>query len=792
MEQITLYYGVRLYNNRIINQSLEGARSVTYSNINFNCGNGIVTSITCNTLSYNTENNLKTTDFPSYLITESGSRWYVMSCIEQRLGQITLTLRRDFLSEYWEQLKDQPFLVDKASTIPANVSNAKYNKTTNLSQVKTSETLLNDREGSKGYLYAYIDKAMTTYDDKTNGKEIFTPNRYNYDYKLDTMPTWLNQEFSLINNLKLQAHLLINNVGSYWVTYDGSNIVLYNSNIALENYFITRVNSTYDKEARISQFGNGLKALYSSISDELEKPNNIDFRSLVNTYADKIILVDSKRYKVTLKLISSHPNNFSAFTQTQARTVTNGTGAVLDFTTPISLNTTSTQIYNTYYTYQLIATELSDVVISRPVPQMRTHTVDSAYDIICIPLGGTIKYQDSASSGVQTLEMTDANNDLRVQVLKNLQNMMTSEHVYDIQWLPYSPLGEVIYQSQDTSQDGYASFTKVTQGNSVVGLFVYLSSAQFSKQLFTHPISLDESDNLEQRILNEETRYRLASPNYSSQFEFSIVKNGGVESWDLDVALKPYNPYIKIAPHFNGLYGQDFNDGRGLVLGGDYSLDQVNNQWQTYQVNNKNYELIFNRQIQSLDLQMQYQNRLDAQANLTDWLGAFTGASAAGTAGALSGASYGGGVGAAISGGVSGGLSLGAGITDAIFGAQNRAMARDIREDAKQAKIDQYQYQLGNIKAIPDTLTKIATFNPNFKIFPIVEYYTCTTQEDINLRNSIKYNGIDINLMDTLSDYDKGFVSGVILQFPSTLNINQQEAQVINEELQKGVYIKEV
>lgn len=791
MEQITLYYGVRLYNNRIINQSLEGARSVTYSNINFNNGNGIVTSLTCNTLQYNNENNLKTSDFPSYLITETGTRWFVMSCIEQRLGQITLTLRRDFLSEYWDQLKDQPFLVDKASTIPANVSNAKFNKTTNLSQVKTSETLLNDREGSKGYLYAYIAKDMTTYDSTSNNKENFIPNRYNYDYKLDTMPTWLNKEFSLISNLKLQAYLFINNGGNYLVTYDGSNSVLYNSTIALEGYFYTSINSTYDKEGRISQFRNGLKALYSSISDELEKPGNIDFRSLVNTYADKIILVDSKRYKITLKLISSHYNSFNAFTRTQASTVTNGTGDVASFTIPSVLSTRTTQIYNTYFTYQLIATELVDTVISRPVPQMRTHTVDSSYDIICIPLGGTIKYQDSASSEVQTLEMTDVNSDLRVQVLKNLQITMSS-NVYDIQWLPYSPLGDVIYQANDASQDGLVSFTKVTQGNTVVGLFVYLASAQFSKQLFTHSISLNESDNLEQRILNEETRYRLASPNYSSQFEFSIVKNGGVESWDLDVALKPYNPYIKIAPHFNGLYGQDFNDGRGLVLGGDYSLDQVNDAWQTYQVNNKNYELIFNRQIQSLDLQMQYQNRLDSQANITDWLGAFTGASSAGVEGALSGASYGGVVGAAISGGVSGGLSLGAGIVDAIYGQQNRAMAREIREDAKQAKIDQYQYQLGNIKAIPDTLTKIATFNPNFKIFPIVEYYTCTIQEDLNLRNSIKYNGIDINLMDTLADYDKGFVSGVILQFPSTLNINQQEAQVINEELQKGVYIKEV
>ena len=74
------------------------------------------------------------------------------------------------------------------------------------------------------------------------------------------------------------------------------------------------------------------------------------------------------------------------------------------------------------------------------------------------------------------------------------------------------------------------------------------------------------------KVETECDMYRLCSPNYSGLFEFNIAKNGGLSFFNIDCSYKPYQPYIHINPNFGGLYGQDFNDSRGLICGGDFSL----------------------------------------------------------------------------------------------------------------------------------------------------------------------------------------------------------------------------
>ena len=74
---------------------------------------------------------------------------------------------------------------------------------------------------------------------------------------------------------------------------------------------------------------------------------------------------------------------------------------------------------------------------------------------------------------------------------------------------------------------------------------------------------------------NETKMYRLCSPNWASSFEFSPIKNNGVSYFNIYCTFKPYQPYIRIAPGFRNLYGADYNDARGLILGGDYSIDRA-------------------------------------------------------------------------------------------------------------------------------------------------------------------------------------------------------------------------
>ena len=77
----------------------------------------------------------------------------------------------------------------------------------------------------------------------------------------------------------------------------------------------------------------------------------------------------------------------------------------------------------------------------------------------------------------------------------------------------------------------------------------------------------------------------------------NAAKNGGVSFFNIDCTYKPYNPYIHVNPNFGRLYGGDFDDSRGLIVGGDFSLPQTTSAWESYQLSNKNFQASFDRQI---------------------------------------------------------------------------------------------------------------------------------------------------------------------------------------------------
>lgn len=128
--------------------------------------------------------------------------------------------------------------------------------------------------------------------------------------------------------------------------------------------------------------------------------------------------------------------------------------------------------------------------------------------------------------------------------------------------------------------------------------------------------------------------YRLVSPNFNGQFEFSVAKNGKINYFNVDYSYKPFNPYIHINPEFGGLYGEDFDDARGLILGGDFSLPFVTDAWTDYQVQNKNYNDIFDRQIKNMEVE---QGIAKQEATVQAFTGAMSGAMTGAAAGATVG-----------------------------------------------------------------------------------------------------------------------------------------------------------
>ena len=283
------------------------------------------------------------------------------------------------------------------------------------------------------------------------------------------------------------------------------------------------------------------------------------------------------------------------------------------------------------------------------------------------------------------------------------------------------------------------------------------------------------------KIDSECDKYRLVSPNYQGAFDFNLAKNGGkVDFFIADCTYKPYTPYIKVAPSFNYLYGQNFGDCRGLICGGDFSMPRFTSAWESFELQNKNYQNIFNREIQNLDFTQNMQFNKQA---LSATIGAITSGIGGAGAGAMATGSPYGAIGGAAAGGVLSGLAAGIDL----------AMLSEEQKEARSLAIDKYNYQLGNIKALPYTLTKVGAFNINSKVFPFLEYYTCTEKEKEALRQKIKYESMTVMRIDKFGDYYR--IDTELRYFKGELIRNEDIAEdnhvfeAIYYELLKGVFM---
>ena len=279
---------------------------------------------------------------------------------------------------------------------------------------------------------------------------------------------------------------------------------------------------------------------------------------------------------------------------------------------------------------------------------------------------------------------------------------------------------------------------------------------------------------------NECDVHRLVAQNYSAIFEFSPAKSGGVTGFIADCTYRPWTPYIHVIPRLQGLYGDNFveiDDARGLICGGDMSLPQLSSEWANYTLQNKTYQEMFDRQIKNMDIT----NEVKRQEALA---GAILGTVQGTTTGAASGAMVGGGYGA-IAGAVIGGIS------SSIGGGLDYTNTLKLMEENKSYAIDMYNYNLQNIQAIPSALTKTSALTYNTRIWPFVEYYTCTATERNAIKDKITYNGMTIMAISKLSDYiesEQHYFKGQLIRLEDANEDGHIVYEIYNE-LNKGVYI---
>ena len=356
----------------------------------------------------------------------------------------------------------------------------------------------------------------------------------------------------------------------------------------------------------------------------------------------------------------------------------------------------------------------------------------------------------------------------------------------DVQLLPYCPCKEVLKADGSidlTKARSYAPIKIDGQQNSTFAGMISCSSSTFASTLYASTGAVFKYTVTNVKMDNLTVKCRLVSPNGNGVFEFNPAKmvyaNDAQIGFEAYCTYMPHQPYIRVAPHFGRLYGEEYGDYRGLICGGDFSLPQISDSWEAYQVQNKNYQVMFNRQIESLDLQQKWAAR-------TDIANAITGTVSGVAGGALSGSMMGGGVGAIVGGVIGGAASIAGGAMDAYAN-------KELRADQRGAMIDQHNMALGNIKAMPSTVTKLGSVLADQPLVPYLEIYDCTDQEKTNFDIYLSLKSYNISRYGKFSDYVKPtgrtWLQGTFVRL-NGISDDSHYLAAIADEVKQGFYIE--
>lgn len=792
----------------------------TYNELNFIPNDGV-----------NTEHILKYSglDEPDYMLVYDNdantlSRWFIIEAIRERGGQYRFILRRDVIADNLSSITQAPTFIEKAK--PVSIDDpAIFNKEEmTFNQIKTSETMLQD-ESKVAWVVGYIpsDAFQTETEIEVRGLLPIEPSYTvagieNWDY-YNLLNTQLPYSYSWSGEYHVAAKIqskIFELVPFYWYydigyySFNKSSIDSVQVNVVKEGLS----GSDFEKEPRYnSTLGYTISAATITLADGLNTQikqtltpfyNNNTWESYMQAQVPRYSTSNINYYeqlngKVIYDSVTDTYWKVEATIKTTKETVNpmyTNNNALFNYAYDIldkewidfgSYQKGFTLQFDVSYSYVELTLKQTfrDLNFSIPAAGNRTHLKNAPYDMFCIPYGELEVNDDD--NGLTPNFRTQP--DIAIAVGQKLAAAegAGADTIYDVQLLPYCPCRDLLrqqvgYYSLEAYKDASVRYITDDKDNKL-SVIVWCDSNEisFSSTWLGGTTQLNKfpqaKKTVEEKKINSETSvWRVVSPNYASTFEFNVEKNNGVRGWDVDCTYKPFNPYIKISPRFAGLYGSDFNDARGLILGGDFSLSRITSAWTDFELRNKNYQAIFDRQVENMEVN----NAVQREQQI--WNIATGTISAAGS-GAMSGAMMGGGVGAAIGGVVGGAASLVGGIRD-------YQLSETLRNEAIDYSKDQFGYQLGNIQALPYSLGKVGAFNANYKLWPFLEYYTCTETEKQALRDKLKYNGYTIMRIGRIADFihdEPTYIKGKLIRLEGVGDYHIVNA--IAGELDKGVFI---
>ena len=754
----------------------------TFENVNFVPADGVDTTLVVKHEGPN----------PDYLIVADGndieSRWFVVESDIIRGGQYRLTLHRDVIVDSYDLVVNAPCFIEKATLsnddpFIFNSENMTFN------QIKQSETLLKDETQSAwvvGYIPkdAFPDGATVTgdaiLDDSADITVAGIENWEYYQYQ-NTDFNALLTDYTTTGEVRIKvtsssataplkdvpfgitkggiAYLdtITPGAGSpgYSVTVPyNQNDTIYAAEKAIKNGCPQQWNTGVVKASILLSLKEYIGAhSITEISDFTSLNNKIIYDSNTQLYSRVILSKEIKNQ--TVRINSSTIPNLYTYLDEKVTKEVSADGMTFTIEGAANVNTYKTDF--SYEAYRITLEQIpQQVTATISKPAARYHLEDQPYDMFAIP------YSDDLEIYKNGTKLFNANKSIAVNIATQITAATGSANVYDVQLLPYCPVRYCIL-ADGTFDVKTAKVDYVQDKNkNNIGIILWATTSSFTVNINKEIVSSNP------KIENLTDKWRLCSPNFNGQFEFSVAMNGGVDYFNVDCTYKPFNPYIHVNPNFKKMYGQDFNDARGLICAGDFSLPQVTNAWADYQLNNKNYENIFNREIQNLQVQQKAQRIGDIASTFGGVFGGAAGGALAGVGGAVVG-----------------------GLISAAGGAADIAINEKLRAEAMDYKRDMFGMQMGNIQALPSNITKTTAFTYNNKIFPILEYYTCTDEEKTALTNKLKYNGMTVGRIGKIADYlanaNDQYIKGRIIRIEGVSD-DFHYYKAISDEIYKGAF----
>lgn len=722
------------------------------------------------------------------------SRWFVMESQRLRNGQVRLSLYRDVIADYYDKVIDSPCYIEKATLQPNDpfIFNPEGN---GFNQIKTSETLLKDHYGVPwiigyyniggdspttvtGKTTADVGNVYETYDNLDAFHTKYPVGPYNNDinYIIEAEYT---ANYSQVLPIRYYRQLVYFEFLPDFV----QTVSFSNTQVSSASYKLITNTASPNAESVGKIY---TPAAYSSVYNQINSTikslkNGVDYNNIIDI-SDKVFKIGNKYYKckTTIKnkyKLADFPINSGAYLILKNNFISNG--YTWDDTKPD--NPFAFQVNYDSISYELVETVGESITVT--LDDTKNSLKDQPWKMFAIPYGSY--YLKDTNGEYYKVDGAEIALNLATDLAK------TTSAVYDVQILPYTikngfwgftepwhdglPVfefkGILDAQGQQTNKYEIEYFTTNAEPK---GFIWYPTTSSFRNTIkLANPVTITEP-----KIQNECDMYRLVGPNYSGGFEFSAAKNGGISQFEVNCTYLPVSPYIHINPTFGGLYGQDFDDARGLICQGNFSISTVSDAWKNYVIQNKNFNEMFNRELENMEVSRSIQKKQELANVIVGTLG---GAVSGGTGGAL----VGGGIGAAIGGVVGGAASLAGGIADMKFSQQ-------LYDESKSFKKDMRDYSLANIRALPQTLSKTSAYNIDNKYFPFLEYYTCTDKEKQALRDQIKYTGMTVMRTGKISEFlqeDYSYVQGKMILLEE-INDDTHLSKTIADEIMKGVYIK--